>query len=677
MARILDFPVVAPAKILEMIDDLSGPVYHGVNCVDAEAFVKAGKRMPVGTVADWGGTKYRKVAEGQWSPLGAGKEKGAERPGGGSDKPGDPSSGEMSTEDKEDMATAYVNTPAKLSHRFEEAMGELGDESRKLFRGGRLDHEQKRLYSRDGKFAMQWQTRFNPEAPEGQGNVQSIKGAVKIVKVKDGEAPAKGPDESAKGSQWAERDAQRKQAAKEALSERLGYKKSADDLDDLSKGIGMMVPLFNFRTMRFGPAKYLEMQKGGDPIGTRKQYGNYWYKKGADGKWLYDGVVNPGAKAPTPAQNKAAAQALQDHAVSVKVGKLQDVAAGAAQQLIKDTTRRDRMIEGQSVVYTGQGHQKYSGQRGKLVALGNKGTALIKMSDGRVIDSRWQNVKPDGVIQEHSLYDGLEDKNLFHISGEMAASVAKVMETRIGKSKVTYRKLCETFKAAGFTLTIVGGTVRDFLQGGDSKDVDFIANCSDGELQHIVKGLNPAWANTWSLNDRLGLVTIKDAGVDVDITPVHKHSDDVPSWQVKGWRLKGDAESRDFTINSLQLDPLTGVMIDATGKGLSALEGKTLEFCNPKMLPHSPRYTLRSFKFLARGYKTTPETDQHIRDNLQYVYKLKPEQKKRFLENQVVQKDGVEGMKKFKANFMKYDQGGAIWNGHFETIYQTIMRELR
>lgn len=429
-----------------------------------------------------------------------------------------------------------------------------------------------------------------------------------------------------------------------------------------------------------GRAKNLEMNKSQAlPVGTRKKYGEYWYVKGSDGKWWYDGTDSSSTPPPTADQNQKAAQALRGIEGSTDRGymeQLQRVAKGTADQIIQETTRRDRLVGGQDVRYYGHYHGKYKGQKGSVVAIGNDGDAMIQMPDKEVITVYWKSVKPEGTINPHSIYDGLTDSNIFTIKGKMAESVGRVLDKKIGNSSVTYRELCERIRSKGFTAIIVGGTVRDFLQGEDSKDVDMIVNCSDMELQHIIRGINPRWSMSWKLNSRLGLVTIVDGKDEVDVTPFHFHSDLIPSWTVKGWKLKGDAESRDFTINSLQLDPLTGRVVDATGKGLEHLRTKTLEFCNPSMLPFAPRYTLRAFKFISRGYKPTPETEKHIRGNLQYVWRLEPDQKMRFLENQIVGKDGAAGLKKFKENFLKYDDGGAIWKSHFETIYNTMLRKL-
>lgn len=168
-------------------------------------------KMPIGTVSTYGNVKYRKESEGVWKPIGkpkgsAGKE---EKPQGGNDN-------KLSS--KEKTAVEYVDTPDKLNKRFQEAIDKIGGRASEVFKGGKLDWEKKQMISRDGKYVMKWKTRFNPNAPEGEGNIQSSRGFVHIVKSKENKPVEK------KEEQKEESNNQDKYSvAKEKLKQRLGY----------------------------------------------------------------------------------------------------------------------------------------------------------------------------------------------------------------------------------------------------------------------------------------------------------------------------------------------------------------------------------------------------------------------------------------------------------------------
>jgi hypothetical protein len=438
------------------------------------------------------------------------------------------------------------------------------------------------------------------------------------------------------------------------------------------------------------------------PLGTRRKYGDCWFVRTATG-WEYDEMVDPKrgkhtvgrksgnvastpvagvAAAPVPASAPAPPAAVSpppvpDPAVTaanVAIDRrswLLQMSPGDVAHLRRNSTRRDRITEGQDVWYNGGKHGKYRGQKGVVVGMGKDGAALVRMPDNWIIDSAWASLKPAGPLKPFSIFDRVPDSGMYRMSADMHKAVTDIMDHGIGASGITYRRLCEHFQKKGFNLLIVGGTVRDLLQGKDANDVDFICDCSDRELLYAIKELNPNW--TLEQNSHLGLVKIRDNGEDVDITPIHKYHADT-GWMCKGWNLRDDAEARDFTANTLQLDPLKGVVVDATGTGVDGCMEKSLNFCNTAVLKGAPRYVLRAFKFIGRGYKPTPETEAAIRENLPRISTLKPVTMKRWIENQIAEKDGVPGLERFRDTFKKYD-GAGLWAKYVDVHWREVMRD--
>lgn len=335
-------------------------------------------------------------------------------------------------------------------------------------------------------------------------------------------------------------------------------------------------------------------------------------------------------------------------------------------------TKRNRMSEGQTVQYVGNYWKHRVGQQGTLVAIGNKGFALVRFADGKTETASWKDIKAVGQITPYSLYDKVDPKNVYRIKGTVAQKMREVAEQKIGHSNISYLDLCRAVQKQGFNLQIVGGTVRDILANKkEIKDVDFIFNGSDGELFNAIKKINPSWLANATTNGHLGLCSFNDGGDIVDITPVHKFSHELND-MAKGWNLFDDASARDLAMNTLQVDPLNGVMTDATGKGVIDVINNSLHFADVRALKVAPVYVLRVFKFMARGYHVPQETEDAIRSNLRYTTNLSPHRKERFMRRQIGEKDGAKGLAGFKEAFKKYD--AALWDRSFEGIWQGVYR---
>ncbi len=164
--------------------------------------------------------------------------------------------------------------------------------------------------------------------------------------------------------------------------------------------------------------------------------------------------------------------------------------------------------------------------------------------------------------------------------------------------------------AAGGRALLVGGCVRDALMGtaGGPKDFDF-----------EIYGLSPD-ALSAALSRRFGLdfvgasfgvIKLKGCGIDVAL----------PRRETKlglGHRafemecdpflpVKDAAARRDFTINAIYQDPLTGEIIDPWG-GCEDLKGKILRHVSPHFT-EDPLRVLRGMQFVARfGLEPAPET---------------------------------------------------------------------
>ena len=401
------------------------------------------------------------------------------------------------------------------------------------------------------------------------------------------------------------------------------------------------------------------------PPGTRRLYGDVWFKKQGDGKWTYDGMQDS-KSAPHPGVSSQSSQSVP----TSRFEQVHKLSQSDISELIEDTTKRDRMSFGQKVRYVGRGNPAYSGKAGKLIGVGEGGSAVIQMPDGKAIDAKWASVRPEGAIKPFSVYDGLSEGQVFRYSGEVQKSIDAIMNTKIG-SGGTYKDLCEGFRKEGFNLYMVGGAVRDVMSGKPANDIDFVVDATDRELYSVLKKINPAWVGKITkTNPAIGLISFKDGSEEVDITPIHRYSPETKR-MMKGWNLKEDGTSRDFAMNSLHVEPLDGIMVDATGQGVKDIEENTLSFSNADILGDCPRNVIRTFKFLARGYKLTPDAETALKKNLPSTLAMRHGRRISFIDTQVGQKDGLEGLKKFRNYFKKYDVGG-VWDSGYKAAFETV-----
>jgi tRNA nucleotidyltransferase (CCA-adding enzyme) len=177
------------------------------------------------------------------------------------------------------------------------------------------------------------------------------------------------------------------------------------------------------------------------------------------------------------------------------------------------------------------------------------------------------------------------------------------------------RHIAETVRAAGGRALIVGGWVRDRLLGDPdlaSKDVDL-----------EVFGIDAASLRV--LLERQGRVELvgesfqvfKADGVDVSLP----RRESKAGRGHKGFEVSGDpsmsideaATRRDFTINAISWDPLTGDYLDPV-RGRADLEARVLRMVSPATFGDDSLRVLRAVQFAARfGLAIDPATAQLCR----------------------------------------------------------------
>lgn len=201
-------------------------------------------------------------------------------------------------------------------------------------------------------------------------------------------------------------------------------------------------------------------------------------------------------------------------------------------------------------------------------------------------------------------------------------------------------------------LYYIGGVVRDEVLGVPSFDIDL---CYEGNAIEFAKknGLNILRENpefgTVRVLTRDGEIDIASTRSEVYPKPAH-----LPIVNDIGCGLKEDLRRRDFTINSMAKNTVTGCIIDYFN-GLEDIKNKKIRVLHDKSFIEDPSRILRALKFSVRfGFdldEYTKKLQEEYLNNINYdqsYHRLKKELKETFnLNSELAYKKFVE-MKIYK-----------------------------
>lgn len=126
------------------------------------------------------------------------------------------------------------------------------------------------------------------------------------------------------------------------------------------------------------------------------------------------------------------------------------------------------------------------------------------------------------------------------------------------------RNLSLLFKANGFELFLVGGSVRDYLLGRSPSDFDFCTSATPSQMQDILSDYRLI-----TIGAKYGTIGLRFGGVACEITTFRSerdYSDNRHPQSVAFERdIRADLGRRDFTINAMAFDILGAQIIDIFG----------------------------------------------------------------------------------------------------------------
>lgn len=135
--------------------------------------------------------------------------------------------------------------------------------------------------------------------------------------------------------------------------------------------------------------------------------------------------------------------------------------------------------------------------------------------------------------------------------------------------------LAHRFRAAGFSLALVGGSVRDALLGRLGNDLDFTTDARPEDVLRIVR----PWADSvWEVGIAFGTVGCQKDGYLIEVTTYRSESYDRTSRKPEvsyGDSIEEDLVRRDFTVNAMAVALPQKEFIDPHG-GLEDLAARVL-----------------------------------------------------------------------------------------------------
>lgn len=173
------------------------------------------------------------------------------------------------------------------------------------------------------------------------------------------------------------------------------------------------------------------------------------------------------------------------------------------------------------------------------------------------------------------------------------------------------RILAERFKAESKHLYLVGGFIRDEMLGQSDADLDFATDALPRETVAILEGTG---GSIYRVGEKFGTIGLALPGHTIEIT-TYRSQETYRAGSRKpevrfGQTLEEDLTRRDFTINAMARDPLTGTLVDPAGGKSDLTAGLIRAVGNPaERFREDPLRLLRAVRFATRfHFAIEPDT---------------------------------------------------------------------
>jgi len=182
--------------------------------------------------------------------------------------------------------------------------------------------------------------------------------------------------------------------------------------------------------------------------------------------------------------------------------------------------------------------------------------------------------------------------------------------------------IVQTLRQQGFQAYLVGGCVRDLLLGREPKDYDVATDATPGQVMHV-------FPQTYAVGAQFGVVLVPAPEAPASADRSSKHAIEVATFRSDIGYTDGrhpdqvrfaqdpreDVARRDFTINGMMLDPVSGEVLDFVGGRDDLKAGVIRTIGDPALrFGEDKLRMLRAVRFAARfEYGIEPGTMEAIR----------------------------------------------------------------
>ncbi|WP_426582663.1 hypothetical protein [Mucilaginibacter sp. R-33] len=214
--------------------------------------------------------------------------------------------------------------------------------------------------------------------------------------------------------------------------------------------------------------------------------------------------------------------------------------------------------------------------------------------------------------------------DLLHRSGgtikatpDEIAAFDKLLNVRIPPGPC-YMEFITELWARGYETFLVGGTVRDVINGQKANDVDLVTSMPFNLLEPLVESM--FGDKNFSRARPNGFMSVApkerfDPSIDVKNFFLSFPGTNMATF---GSNFEIDHRLRDFSFNAIYYDPINHFYLDPSGRGIQDAKDKVIHIIKDVKFEH-PNYAnatvlIRFFKFLNRGYSYTDESLKQIQD---------------------------------------------------------------
>jgi Poly A polymerase head domain len=222
--------------------------------------------------------------------------------------------------------------------------------------------------------------------------------------------------------------------------------------------------------------------------------------------------------------------------------------------------------------------------------------------------------------------DYFDKKNVLQASNEEKKHLDNLLNEIITPGP-TYLEFINEIWSRGYETFLVGGGVRDVLNGEHPKDVDLVTTIPFNILTPIVKSM---FGDTGFSRSRInGFMSVgKDASNKkdrsiydplIDVKNIFSYAPGTNDAQF-GANIDYDYKFRDFACNSIYYEPINSFFVDPSGLGINDAKTKKLSLVNDTSKEH-PKYkkaniSFRFFKFVKKGYQPTDACVKAINEKI-------------------------------------------------------------